>query len=405
MIPKLRFPEFVDEWKLVRLNEVASLINGLTYSPSMVCDEGILVLRSSNVQNGILTYSDNVFVADTDYKAVKEGDILMCVRNGSRSLIGKTAVIDKDAAGLAFGAFMVAIRSKSVVNQSFLSQIFQTKIFFRDVHRNLGATINSINNSSLNRFQFGIPSNTKETKKLGSFFELLSYKINLLTKKKEALETYKKGLMQKIFSQELRFRREDGTDYPEWEYLPLNTFCEIIRGITYDSGNVCSDGGTLVLRSTNIQSNKLDLSEGTKQFIDVTPKSRLVLKDKDIIVCMSNGSKKLVGKSAVFNQGDYDGIITAGGFCAIFRSNNILTPYLLQSDMWKRYLHILLSGSSINNLRNNEVSQLRFQVPSKEEAIWIRNLFCSVDSKIEYVTNQIEETGKMKKGLLQQMFV
>lgn len=71
MIPKLRFPEFVDEWKLVRLNEVASLINGLTYSPSMVCDEGILVLRSSNVQNGILTYSDNVFVADTDYKAVK----------------------------------------------------------------------------------------------------------------------------------------------------------------------------------------------------------------------------------------------------------------------------------------------------------------------------------------------
>lgn len=116
----------------------------------------------------------------------------MCVRNGSRSLIGKTAVIDKDAAGLAFGAFMVAIRSKSVVNQSFLSQIFQTKIFFRDVHRNLGATINSINNSSLNRFQFGIPSNTKETKNSVLFLNYFHIKSTSLLRRKKPLKPTKR---------------------------------------------------------------------------------------------------------------------------------------------------------------------------------------------------------------------
>ena len=96
-VPKLRFREFHEEWEIKKLDEVGHFINGLTYSPMDIVDEGILVLRSSNVQNGNTSFQDNVFVnleIDED-KFTQEKDILICVRNGSRNLIGKNTLISR----------------------------------------------------------------------------------------------------------------------------------------------------------------------------------------------------------------------------------------------------------------------------------------------------------------------
>ena len=399
MTPKLRFPEFKDNWKLVRLNEVASLVNGLTYDPSMICDEGILVLRSSNVQNGILTYADNVFVDVTDYNSVKEGDVLMCVRNGSRSLIGKTAVIDKAAAGLAFGAFMVVVRSKSIENQSFLSQVFQTNIFFRDVHRNLGATINSINNSSLNKFQFGIPSNTTETKKLGSFFELLSYKINLLTKKKEALETYKKGLMQKIFSQELRFKRENGTDYPEWKKIVYSEFLK-----ERDDKHPQSDEFPLC----SFVAHKGVVPKGdryNREFLvnDKKGKKYKRTKKDDFIYSSNNLETGSIGLNEYGNGciSPVYSVFSIDKGCDI----NFIAHYLVT----KANLHKMIrfrQGVMYGQWRIHETDFLKIKVaiPSNEEQKHIGEILESMNSGLEELERLISATSKLKKGLLQQMF-
>ncbi|HAU4326702.1 TPA: restriction endonuclease subunit S, partial [Citrobacter freundii] len=104
-----------EDWICVKLGEIGQCIIGLTYSPRDVSDTGTLVLRSSNVQNNKLAYQDNVFVnMDLPERViVRKGDILICVRNGSRKLIGKCALIDHAAEGCAFGAFMAIYRTKA----------------------------------------------------------------------------------------------------------------------------------------------------------------------------------------------------------------------------------------------------------------------------------------------------
>jgi type I restriction enzyme S subunit len=105
---KTRLPGFAGRWEETTLGEIGECIIGLTYKPENVVEHGLLVLRSSNVQNGHLAFDDNVYVniAVKDKLITREGDILVCVRNGSRDLIGKCAMIDKRGANQTFGAFM-----------------------------------------------------------------------------------------------------------------------------------------------------------------------------------------------------------------------------------------------------------------------------------------------------------
>ena len=143
---KLRFKdengeEFPD-WEEKKLGDVGAIISGLTYSPTDINEDGILVLRSSNVQNRRLSFRDNVYVKTSAFNPVELNDILICVRNGSKHLIGKNAIIDKETAGVAFGAFMSVYRSN---HNLFIFHYFDTDEYKNEVHKNLGATINSIN--------------------------------------------------------------------------------------------------------------------------------------------------------------------------------------------------------------------------------------------------------------------
>lgn len=106
--------------------DVAEIYSGLTYKPDNISNNGTLVLRSSNIRNNKLSFEDNVFVCmDIPKRAiVKKDDILICVRNGSRKLIGKCAMITKEADGMAFGAFMSILRAHKI-NSKFLFYIWQ----------------------------------------------------------------------------------------------------------------------------------------------------------------------------------------------------------------------------------------------------------------------------------------
>ena len=99
------------DWNTKKIGDLGEIINGLTYSPNDIHNDGILVLRSSNIKERQLVYTDNVFVKADKFNPVKKGDILICVRNGSKSLIGKNALITEEAEGYAFGAFMAVFRS------------------------------------------------------------------------------------------------------------------------------------------------------------------------------------------------------------------------------------------------------------------------------------------------------
>lgn len=198
-VPALRFPEFREdgEWEKKQLSQLGELVSGLTYSPEDVRDAGLLVLRSSNVQNGRITLDDNVYVR-TDIQGANpthENDILICVRNGSKSLIGKNALIPEGMPLCTHGAFMTIFRAKSA---KFIFQLFQTDAYAKQVSADLGATINSINGNQLKKYIFFVPK-PPEQKKIADFLASLDAIIDAQSHKVDSLKIHKNGLMQRLF--------------------------------------------------------------------------------------------------------------------------------------------------------------------------------------------------------------
>lgn len=198
-VPKYRFKDFKkdDHWEIKELNELGDLINGLTYSPTDVRKDGLLVLRSSNIQNGMIDLKDCVYVR-SDIKGAnlsKPNDILVCVRNGSKALIGKNAIISKNVPIATHGAFMTVFRTKI---PDFVFQLFQTDLYNNQVMAGLGATINSINGKDFLKYKFPIPKNPREQQKIASCLSSLDEIITAQSEIIEQLKQHKKGLMQRL---------------------------------------------------------------------------------------------------------------------------------------------------------------------------------------------------------------
>jgi type I restriction enzyme S subunit len=172
-------------WEVRPLRYVGSAIIGLTYTPEDVVgpDEGTLVLRSSNVQNGKITLDDNVFVARDipDHLQVREGDILICSRNGSRELIGKNAKIGPEHDGMTFGAFMTVFRTDM---QGFIHWVLNSPIFKFQSSAFLTSTINQLTVGNLNSFAVPLPPDGERCE-ISAFLEAETAKIDDLVSEAE----------------------------------------------------------------------------------------------------------------------------------------------------------------------------------------------------------------------------
>ncbi|QOP54251.1 restriction endonuclease subunit S (plasmid) [Levilactobacillus brevis] len=196
-VPELRFAGFADDWEERKLTDVTSSYSGLTYSPTDVQDKGTFVLRSSNVKNDQLVDADNVYVNPdiVNSNNVKVGDVIVVVRNGSRSLIGKHAIVIKEMPNTVIGAFMSAFRGQ---NGDYINALLSTNNFQKEVHKSLGATINQITGKDFSMMNFLTPK-LEEQSKIGSFFKQLDETIALHQRKLDLLKEQKKGFLQKMF--------------------------------------------------------------------------------------------------------------------------------------------------------------------------------------------------------------
>ncbi|GAB2188673.1 hypothetical protein MAH1_02790 [Sessilibacter sp. MAH1] len=173
-------------WKTTRVKFLGDLILGLTYSPDdVVRDEGSLVLRSSNIQNGKLDLADRVYVnRDIPKKIVtRKNDILICSRNGSRALIGKCALLTEEVEGQAFGAFMTVLRSEYA---SFLYYVLNSSLFNFQSGRFLTSTINQLTTQTLGDFEIALPP-IEEQQTIARFLDFKTAQIDALIAKKKAL--------------------------------------------------------------------------------------------------------------------------------------------------------------------------------------------------------------------------
>lgn len=183
----------------VYLSEVADFLQGLTYSPSDVSVSGYLVLRSSNIQNGMLSFDDCVYVDKKvdESLQVKCDDVIMCVRNGSKNLVGKTALISPNMPMTTWGAFMMIIRSK--LNDTYIFHYLNSQMFFSQVFKDTGtATINQITKGILNECRLPLPPET-ERKQISKMLSSFDAKIQNAEKCLATLVNLKKALLQQLF--------------------------------------------------------------------------------------------------------------------------------------------------------------------------------------------------------------
>ena len=392
MIPKLRFPEFNDEWKATTVDSAFAVNTKKFNLPSE-----FYYIDLESVKKGRLGEVGLMNLEDAPSRAQRklEGQCILfqMVRPYQKNnLLFTNELLNGDVVASTGYSVLKPIDGSIkyyftlLQNDSFINRV---------LIRSTGSNYPAINSSELKRIRFYDSQSITEKAKLGELFSLLSNKINLLTKKKEALETYKKGLMQKIFSQELNFKLEDGTDYPEWETLRIEDISEerSVRGfeeypllsITLNNGIVPQELGGKSDSSSSDKSNYKLVRVGDIGY---------------------NSMRMWQGASGVSS---YEGIVSPAYtvFSLKERANAQYIGYLFKTHRligtFKSHSQGLTSDTW--NLKYPTLKRIKIKLPSLDEQLRVVKILSQIELNLERLTKRINATEQLKKGLLKHMFV
>ena len=403
--PAIRFKGFSDAWEQRKLTEFVEFFSGLTYTPNDVQENGTLVLRSSNVSNGEVVDADNIYVNPqvVNSENVKVGDIVVVVRNGSRSLIGKHAQIKAFMPNTVIGAFMTGIRSEC---PEFTNALLNTSRFEEEIAMNMGATINQITGYMFSKMEFKVPR-LDEQKKIGEYFEKLDNLITLHQRKFEKLTNVKKSMLEKMFPQ-------NGCSYPEirfkgftdaWEQRKLSEMCG-----TFEYGlNAAAkefDGKNKYIRITDIDdaSREFLLSDLSSPDICLDGMSKYLLSSGDIVFARTGAS---VGKTYIYREND--GIVYFAGFLIRAKVNQDNdAEFVFQSTLspsYEKYIRITSQRSGQPGVNAQEYGEYDLFAPSKEEQQRIGHFLRGIDNLITLHQRELEKLQNIKKSMLEKMFV
>ena len=413
MIPNLRFKREdgtdYPDWKTFCIADLGEFFNGLTGKNSSHFGHGSSqyvqysqVFRNSYIK---LHECDNVDVEDSDKQnALKVGDALFTTSSEVADEVAFASILlNKPEVDTYLNSFCFGLRLNSLVAPSFAQYLFRTTIFRKAVYPLAqGSTRYNVSKKEVGKVKLLIPS-VKEQNHMAKSFRILDQKINLLTKKKEALETYKKGLMQKIFSKEIRFKREDGTDYPEWGIETLDKLCLKCKSggtpkstvAEYYNGNIpflaisdMTEQGKY-LRSTTKSISELGIENSASWIV---PKQSLIYSMYASVGFVSINLIPLATSQAVLN------LIVDESIC--------LTEYLYYwLYQFQKNVHVYVTTGTQGNLNAQTVKSFKVDLPSVKEQENIILTLSKIDIQISLMHTQIENTATLKKGLLQQMFV
>ena len=394
------FGEIPSEWEVKKLKDLGNSVIGLTYSPDDLVDgcNGTLVLRSSNIRNNRIVFDDNKYVnKDIQEKLiVKENDILICSRNGSKELIGKCALIDKKAEGSSFGAFMTVYRSKY---NKYLFNVFTSYMFKRQIYNNLGATINQITTDNLNNFKIIVPT-IKEQEKIASILSTVDEQIDNVDALIEKNKELKKGLMQTLLTKGIghtKFKKTEIGEIPEeWEVVKLGEVCDFKQGFQIPRSEQileCKEGYIRYLYITDFFSdnNKLFIKESRKYYY---------IEPRDIAIANTGNTCGKAFRGAT-------GVLSNNMFKIFNDKNRISDNYLwsyLNSDYYWNELSKYFNTAGQPHVGHKNMSQLKIAIPNKLiEQEKIASILSEVDKKIDDYENKKQKLEELKKGLMQQL--
>lgn len=401
-VPEIRFAGFAEPWEQRKLTEFVQFYSGLTYAPSDVRESGTLVLRSSNVNNGEIVNADNVYVRPevVNSENVKEGDIIVVVRNGSRSLIGKHARIKRFMPNTVIGAFMTGVRSKC---PEFTNALLDTAHFNEEVSKNMGATINQITGYMFSKMEFKVPY-LEEQKKIGQYFKNLNNLLILHQRKHEKLVALKKAMLEKMFP-------HNGSNVPEvrftgftgpWEQRKLGEMADIVGGGTPSTNVAAFWDGDIDWYTPAEIANQIYLTSSRRKITEdgYNHSSAKMLPAGTVLFTSRAG----IGKTAILRRKG----CTNQGFQSIVPHKDELDSYFIfsRTEELKQYGETVGAGSTFVEISGRQMENMELMMPKTlEEQKIIGQFFANLDTLIALHQRKYESLKRVKAALLQKMFV
>ena len=397
--PQLRFKEFSEPYKEVLLGDISSnCMYGMNCAAKEYDGENKYI-RITDIDENSHNFVPNPLSSPDgnleDKFLLKENDIVFA-RTGAST--GKSYLYNKNDGKLYFAGFLIRLE----INGAHAPFVYYNTL--RENYNNWVSVMSvrsgqpGINLEEYKKFKINLPS-LEEQKKIASFLSVIDKKIELLEKKHETYEKFYISVLNKIFKKELSFSTSN-----TWKEATLGELGVFFRGHSYNSSNVVNEG-LVVLRSNNIQNSKLIFEKDQLQQVNKDCKEEIKLLKNDIVICMSNGTKSLVGKSAMY-EGNFNKELTVGAFCSIFRSSFPLSKYLLKTSLYKRNLYLILAGTNINNLKNEDMKKFKFEIPTDAEEInKIDGFLKNLENNLNKINYELSSIKNFKAGLLQKMFV
>lgn len=396
--PKLRFKEFSKDWGSKKIIELADYVDYRGKTPKKV-ESGVLLVTAKNIKQGYLDYSaSQEFIEESAFDDVmRRGKVeLNDVLITTEAPLGNVASVDRTDIALAQRVIKyrgkVGLLDNLFLKQKFLSESFQEILKSKAT----GGTVQGIKGSVLHQIPLIVPSKEEQTK-IASFLSAVDEKISQLTQKHELLSQYKQGMMQKLFSQQIRFKADDGSEFGEWEQTLLSEFLteSLIKGL---KGNEAKKLTVKLWGKGVVPKNEVfEGSENTqyyKRFV-----GQLIYGKLDFLNCAFG--------IIPTHLDSYETTIDAPSFDINKEKANpyFLLNRFLQKDFYKKNGEEADGSRKAKRINQSVFLAMQIDLPCLAEQTKIANFLSAIDQKIEVVAQEIEQAKQWKKGLLQQMFV
>lgn len=387
--PVIRFPEFTDHWNNTKLSELLKEAKKRNADLKYTKDEVLSVSGEMGIVNQIEHLGRSYAgVSVHQYHVVEVGDI---VYTKSPLKANPYGIIkqNKKKAGIVSTLYAVYNVKEENAHGEFIEHYFSldenTNRYLRPLVKKGAKNDMKISNAYVLHDKIFVPSVT-EQKKITLFLNILEKKIEQLKQKKRLLEEYKKGIMQKIFAQELRFKDENGNEFPYWVEKKLGEVVNLIKGkqlnkdeLTETGDYPCINGGISPSGYTdkfNSQENTITISEG------------------------GNSCGHINFFKSKFWSGGHN--YTVEIIKEDITDNNFIFQILKQNQTEIMKLRV---GSGLPNIQKKDLIAFKLLFPFIKEQEKIAAFLATIDDKISRTQAQIEQTQQYKKGLLQNMFV
>ena len=410
-IPQLRFPEFKDEWEMKKLEDISEINPKSNNLP-----DSFIYIDLESVKNGLLSKESRITKINSPSRAQRllmKGDILyQTVRPYQKN----NYFFDKNENDYVASTGYAQIRTKQ--SSQFIFQLFHTTKFVNKILlRCTGTSYPAINSTDLSKTPISIPT-LPEQKKIADFLTAIDSKLQALKKKKALLEEYKKGIMQKIFSQEIRFKDDNGNDFPEWEvkkfrevYSFFSTNSLSREKLNYKNGSVKNiHYGDIHTKFSTLFHIKEEVVPFVNEEVNISKiPNENYCKNGDLVIADASEDYADIGKTIEIVDLNNEKVIAGlHTFLARPKKDMVVTgyvSYLVQSWNVRKQVMTIAQGTKVLSLSTTRLGNVFLNLPSIAEQTKIANFFTTIDDKINKTQSQIVQSEQYKKGLLQKMFV